>query len=573
MLDKLKQFITSVRTIYLSAAADNDIPFDQEVPSPKAIAEQFELINNIENLTVLGEEMGPVTVRSIKSREDYKPLLPEVMIQIDNVQQGSTRKTNLGTYYVGLRCSGWAGFAMTFYIKHKDWVTAYCEVDNPHEPYNTIEEPGYSYGLAEHPHIRGGSPCMGNFEGPIKSALNSLNFLGGIIQIKSYINSWNVNSQFTKLTYFKPKARLKINFPLFRLNDEEKVKFLNGLKEVETLNPRSTKLMTYSYEEHTPPEGGVYNKEDYVGNYTEIPWKDVDSTIDMLPEKEDKKPGDLLIRNIELSIKVPEPKLSMSHPYFRGASHREEWYTAIIDIMIRYNVSEEDAMEIMRLRLHKRNTDGNNKLLCNFLKNDKVARKLRADYRVIKENYGNNSGYSSRATLDMPVGLDRIDSIVILNHISNDKFDSSLYAMFQDYERKWINISSTDDDKRIWWVYQDSQAIWTNNTEGLYRSQMIERVFPQTTLDELFERKEAAINEEAIIEEMTSTVDKMHVGLNLLLMHQCEQSIKRLNKERKKHETKLKDIRESIPANQLAFGPLFEGGVERSSVLQEDRTE
>ena len=102
---------------------------------------------------------------------------------------------------------------------------------------------------------------------------------------------------------------------------------------------------------------------------------------------------------------------------------------------------------------------------------------------------------------------------------------------------------------------------------------MIERVFPQTTLDELFERKEVAINEEAIIEEMTSTIDKMHVGLNLLLMHQCEQSIKRLNKERKKHETKLKNIRESLPANQLAFGPLFEGGVERSSVLQEDRTE
>ena len=241
--------------------------------------------------------------------------------------------------------------------------------------------------------------------------------------------------------------------------------------------------------------------------------------------------------------------------------------------MIRYNVSEEDAMEIMRLRLHKRNTDGNNKLLCNFLKNDKVARKLRADYRVIKENYSKNSGYSSRATLDMPVGLDRIDSIVILNHISNDEFDSSLYAMFQDYERKWINISSTDDDKRIWWVYQDSQAIWTNNTEGLYRSQMIERVFPQTTLDELFERKEETVNEEAIIEEMTSTIDKMHVGLNLLLMHQCEQSIKRLNKERKKHETKLKNIRESLPANQLAFGPLFESRVERSSVLQEDRTE
>ena len=65
MLDKLKQFITSVRSIYLNAAADNDIPFDQEVPSPKAISEQFELINNIENLTVLGEEMGPVTVRSI----------------------------------------------------------------------------------------------------------------------------------------------------------------------------------------------------------------------------------------------------------------------------------------------------------------------------------------------------------------------------------------------------------------------------------------------------------------------------------------------------------------------------
>ena len=42
MLDKLKQFISSVRTIYLSAAADNSIPFDQEVPSPKAIAEQFE---------------------------------------------------------------------------------------------------------------------------------------------------------------------------------------------------------------------------------------------------------------------------------------------------------------------------------------------------------------------------------------------------------------------------------------------------------------------------------------------------------------------------------------------------
>ena len=241
--------------------------------------------------------------------------------------------------------------------------------------------------------------------------------------------------------------------------------------------------------------------------------------------------------------------------------------------MIRYNVSEEDAMEIIRLRLHKRNTDGNNKLLCNFLKNDKIARKLRADYRVIRENYSNNSGYSSRATLDMPIALDRIDSTVILNHISNDKFDSSLYVMFQDYERKWINISNTDDDKRIWWVYQDSQAIWTNNTEGLYRSQMIERVFPQTTLDELFERKEAAINEEAIIEEMTSTVDKMHVGLNLLLMHQCEQSIKRLNKERKKHETKLKNIRESLPANQLAFGPLFESRVERSSVLQEDRTE
>ena len=227
-------------------------------------------INNIENLTVLGEEMGPITVRSIKSREDYKPLLPEVIIQIDNVQQGSARKTNLGTYYVGLRCSGWAGFAMTFYLKHKDWVTAYCEVDNPHEPYNTIEEPGYSYGLAEHPHIRGGSPCMGNFEGPIKSALNSLNFLGGIIQIKSYINSWNVNSQFTKLTYFKPRARLKINFPLFRLNDEEKVKFLDGLKEVETLNPRSTKIMTYSYQDHQPPgKDYEYNKEDYIENQSD----------------------------------------------------------------------------------------------------------------------------------------------------------------------------------------------------------------------------------------------------------------------------------------------------------------
>ena len=102
---------------------------------------------------------------------------------------------------------------------------------------------------------------------------------------------------------------------------------------------------------------------------------------------------------------------------------------------------------------------------------------------------------------------------------------------------------------------------------------MIEKLFQPTNLETLFSKRKVEVNEESIIEEMTTTVDRMHEGLNILLMEQCTESIKLLNKERKKHETKLKNIRESIPANQLAFGPLFEDGVERPSVLQEDRTE
>ena len=572
MIDKLKQFITSVRTYYLNAVADPDVNYDVEIPSPKELAEQFELIGNFDDITVLGEEMSPMCARNIDERK-LPTKYPTVMIQIDNVKQGGERKTNLGTYYLGLYCTGFYGFSLMFYVKHHDWILAYEQEDKPFEPYITLPE-GYGYGFAEHPHIRQGNACMGGFEAPVKGALNSLNFIGGIAQIKNYINSWNVRSQFTKLTYFKPKVRYKVNLPIFRLNNEEKIKYLNRLNELDILNPRSSYIYTEYYKEHEISRtSATHIPEDYTEGWKEQKWSEFDNIIDSIPDKEEKKPGDFLARSIYASMKVPEPKLSLSCPYSRSAGHLAEWQTAIIDIMIRYHVSEEEAMEVMRLRLHKRNTDGNNVLLCKFLEKNLKARSIRGDFRVIKETYDNETTYSHAAALARPMPIENLDTTIILNSISKEPFETTLFGMFKDFERKWINISTENDDKRIWWIYQDAQNYWTDDTKGLYRSQMIERVFQPTDLETLFSKKKVEVDEESIIEEMTTTVDRMHEGLNILLMEQCTQSITLLNKERKKHETKLKNIRESLPANQLAFGPLFEDGVERPSVLQEDRTE
>ena len=571
MLDKLAQFISSVRAIYLNAVADDSTPYNEEVPSPKELAEQFELINNFENITVLGEEASPIVERRLDKRVEYT-LYPTVMIQIDNVEQGSTRKTNLGTYYLGLYCTGWAGFSFQFYVKHKDWLTAYTQEEVQREPFNTLEE-GHAYAFAYHPHIQNGNACMGNFEAPIKSALNSLNFIGGIAQIKHYINSWNVNSQFTRLTYFKPKVRYKLNIPIHRLNNEEKIKYINRLSELDTFNPRSSYLELFKYAEYDKDEYESYvYPESHASDYARYKWKDVDEVLGFLPDKEEKKAGDNFIRTIEVSTKVPEPKISLSQPYNRGASHIYEWSVAILDLMVRYNVSEEDAMEIMRVRLYKRNIENSNEALCNFLATDKKAAELRKAFRVIKNNYHDNVGYS-RGTF---IGIDSIDSPTVLNNIkplNTEEFNWSLKKLLRIFERRWISISKSNDNKRIYWVYQDATNTVVESTEGLYRTRMIENRFAEPSLDKLLSKPSLEVNEEKVIEEMTQTIDRMHKGLNLLLVHQCEENIKLLNKERNKHETKLKNLRESIPANQLAFGPLFEGRVERSSVLQEDRTE
>ena len=571
MLNKLAQFISSVRTIYLNAAADEDTPYNEEVPSPKELAEQFELINNFDNITVLGEELNPISERRLDKRHEYTKY-PTVMIQIDNVEQGSTRKTNLGTYYLGLYCTGWAGFTFQFYVKHKDWLTAYTQEDIKTEPFNTLEE-GYSYGFAYHPHIQNGSACMGNFEAPIKAALNSLNFIGGIAQIKHYINSWNVNSQFTRLTYFKPKVRYKLNLPVHRLNNEEKTKYINRLGELDIFNPRSSYIDLLKYADYDKNESTRYcAAEDHATDYTRYKWKDVDEVLASLPDKEEKKVGDNFIRTIEASIKVPEPKISLSQPYNRMASNAYEWSVAVVDLMVRYNVSEEDAMEIMRVRLYKHNVENSNEALCNFLVKDKKAKELRGAFRVIKNNYHDNTRYGMGQHV---IGIDTVDSTTILNgsNPDNEDFQVSLRSMLKIFEKKWIDISSSNDNKRISWVYQNSTNCFVEGTTGLYRTKMIEDRFEEPSLDKLLSKPSLEVNEEEVIEEMTKTVDMMHKGLNILLMHQCEANIKLLNKERKKHETKLKNLRESIPANQLAFGPLFEGRVERSSVLQEDRTE
>ena len=254
------------------------------------------------------------------------------------------------------------------------------------------------------------------------------------------------------------------------------------------------------------------------------------------------------------------------------ASNMYEWAVAVVDLMIRYNVSEEDAMEIMRVRLYKRNVENSNEALCNFLVKDKKAKELRGAFRVIKNNYHDNTRYGMGQHV---IGIDTVDSTTILNgsNPDNEDFQVSLRSMLKIFEKKWIDISSSNDNKRISWVYQNSTNCFVEGTTGLYRTRMIEDRFEEPSLDKLLSKPSLEVNEEEVIEEMTKTVDMMHKGINILLMHQCEANIKLLNKERKKHETKLKNLRESIPANQLAFGPLFEGRVERSSVLQEDRTE
>ena len=70
--------------------------------------------------------------------------------------------------------------------------------ENIHDIYGSIHEVE-----ANHPHINKGKACYGSFQSPIMNAFHNLNFMGGLAQIKAYLNSYNGRSTYAAASYYR----------------------------------------------------------------------------------------------------------------------------------------------------------------------------------------------------------------------------------------------------------------------------------------------------------------------------------------------------------------------------------
>ena len=70
--------------------------------------------------------------------------------------------------------------------------------ENIHNIYGKLHE-----AEANHPHINNGKACYGSFQSPIMNAFHNLNFMGGLAQIKAYLNSYNGRSTYTAAPYYR----------------------------------------------------------------------------------------------------------------------------------------------------------------------------------------------------------------------------------------------------------------------------------------------------------------------------------------------------------------------------------
>ena len=86
------------------------------------------------------------------------------------------------------------------------WLDVRIIDGNPqYKFYTKVEtEPGVTeIYIAEHPHLSGGIPCLGNFQGDLYNALQSYNYIQFLSTMRSYLQSYNGRSTYIKGTHFK----------------------------------------------------------------------------------------------------------------------------------------------------------------------------------------------------------------------------------------------------------------------------------------------------------------------------------------------------------------------------------